>query len=75
MNVRELIDVLKRFPPEAPVRLSINWPDSVTETYEGFSATDSGGVAEINAGLDLRGQQVYVGCAFRQRTPGEAAPK
>jgi len=74
MTVQELIAVLKRFPPEAPVRISISWPDRVTETYEHFWVGESEGSPQLNAALDLKGLRVYVGCVLRQQLPRQQAP-
>jgi len=70
MNVRDLIDQLKQFPAEAEVRVGITWPDRVTETHERVFVGDYGGGPMINAALDLRGVQVFVGCTLQRRAGG-----
>ena len=67
MKVRELIDLLNRFPPDADVRLGVTWPESVTETHEAIWVGDYGGGPQINAAMDLRGVKVYVGCVAQHR--------
>lgn len=66
MRVRELIDVLRRFPPEATVRLCVSLPNRVIETHDQLWVGDYGGGPQINAALDFRGFQVYVGCGLEQ---------
>ena len=70
MNVREMIDQLKRFPADAEVRVAVTWPDRVTETHERVLVGDYGGGPMINAAMDLRGVQVFVGCSL-QRPVGD----
>ena len=72
MKVRELIDLLERFEPTAEVRLCVNWPDRVAETYERIWVGDYGGGPRINAAVDFRGVEVYVGCVLEQRMPTPA---
>ncbi|MCX7424818.1 MAG: hypothetical protein NTW96_04210 [Planctomycetia bacterium] len=72
MKVRELIDLLERFEPTAEVRLCVNWPDRVAETYERIWVGDYGGGPRINAAVDFRGVEVYVGCVLDQRMPNVA---
>lgn len=74
MKVKELIDILRRFPPDAPVRVSITWPDRVTETHENLWVGQSEGGPQINAAMDLRGLRVYVGCVLQQRLPEKTSP-
>ena len=66
MRVKKLIDVLKRFDPEAQVRLCLSLPGRVIETHEQLWVADYGGGPQINAALDFRGFQVYVGCGIGQ---------
>jgi hypothetical protein len=66
MRVRDLIDTLRRFPPEAVVRLCVSLPNRVIETHEVLWVGDYGGGPQINAMLDFRGFQVYVGCGLEQ---------
>jgi hypothetical protein len=66
MNVKKLIDVLKRFDPEAEVRLCMSLPGRVIETHERIWVADYGGGPQINAALDFRGFHVYVGCGLEQ---------
>lgn len=66
MRVRELIDLLRRFSPEAPVRLCVGLPNRVVETHDLLWVGDYGGGPQINAAPDFRGFQVYVGCGLEQ---------
>ncbi len=66
MRVRELIDVLKRFDPEAEVHLSVTSPDRVIETHEALWVGDYGSGPQINAALNFRGSCVYVGFSLGQ---------
>jgi len=66
MRVKKLIDVLKRFDPEAQVRLCLSLPGRVIETHEQVWVADYGGGPQINAALDFRGFHVYVGCGIDQ---------
>lgn len=66
MQVRQLIQLLERFPPEALVRLCISLPNRVLETHESLWVGDYGGGPQINAALDFRGFFVYVGCGLEQ---------
>ena len=75
MKVKELIDVLRRFPPEADVRLGITWPDRVAETYENVWVGDYGGGPQLNAALDFRGLRIHVGCSLQRPIPKDAASK
>lgn len=61
MNVQSLIDVLKTFPADSEVRLTVRWPDCVSESYEQLVVEDSGGGPMLRAMLDPRGMRVYVG--------------
>lgn len=67
MKVNELIGVLKRFPADAEIRLGITWPDRVTETYERLWVGDYGGGPQINAAMDFKGVNVYVGCTLQRQ--------
>jgi len=66
MRVKQLIDVLKRFDPEAEVRLCMSLPGRVIETHERIWVADYGGGPQIGAALDFRGFHVYVGCGLEQ---------
>ena len=66
MQVKQLIDVLKRFDPEADVRLSVSMPGRVIATHENIWVADYGGGPQINAALDFRQFHVYVGCGIEQ---------
>ncbi len=66
MKVKELIDLLSGFSPEADVRLGIAWPDRVAETYENVWVGDYGGGPQLNAALDFRGLRIYVGCSLQR---------
>ncbi len=67
MKVKELLDVLRKFEPEAEVRVGVSWPDRVTETHENVFVGDYGAGPLINAAMDYKGLSVYVGCALQQR--------
>ncbi len=66
MKVKQLVDVLKRFDPEAEVRLCMSLPGRVIETHERIWVADYGGGPQIGAALDFRGFHVYVGCGLEQ---------
>jgi len=66
MNVKELIERLKGFPGDALVRVGIAWPDRVTETHESLWVGDYGGGPQINAAMDFRGLNVFVGCTLQR---------
>ena len=66
MNVRQLIELLQRFDPEATVRLCVSQPNRVLETHERLWVGDYGGGPQINAALDFREFYVYVGCGLEQ---------
>ena len=66
MKVEKLIELLKRFDPEADVRLCLSLPGRVIETHENVWVADYGGGPQINAALDFRGFHVYVGCGLEQ---------
>lgn len=66
MKVSKLIELLKRFDPEADVRLCLSLPGRVIETHENVWVADYGGGPQINAALDFRGFHVYVGCGMEQ---------
>jgi hypothetical protein len=66
MKVKKLIDVLKRFDPEAEVRLCVSMPGRVIQTHERIWVADYGGGPQIGAAMDFRGFHVYVGCGLEQ---------
>ena len=66
MKAQKLIELLKRFDPEADVRLCLSLPGRVIETHEKIWVADYGGGPQINAALDFRGFHVYVGCGLEQ---------
>jgi hypothetical protein len=66
MRVQQIIELLKRFDPEAEVRLSVALPDRVSATYDNVWVADYGGGPQLIAGLDFRPFQVYVGCGLDQ---------
>ena len=66
MKAKKLIDVLKRFDPDAEVRLCVSLPGRVIETHERIWVADYGGGPQINAASDFRGFHVYVGCGLEQ---------
>ena len=66
MQVKQLIDVLKRFDPEAEVHLSLSLPGRIIATHENIWVADYGGGPQINASLDFRQFHVYVGCGIEQ---------
>ncbi len=68
MKVQELIDLLKKFSPDADVRVGVTWPDRVTEVHENVWVGDYGEGPQINAAMDLRGLHVYVGCTVQRST-------
>jgi len=45
----------------------------VAETYDRIWVGGAGGAPQINAAVDFRGVEVYVGCVLEQRIP--AAPR
>ncbi|MBN1912451.1 MAG: hypothetical protein JW818_22205 [Pirellulales bacterium] len=69
MKVRELIHALDQFDPDADVRLSMSWPEGVTETHERVRLSNYGGGPLLSAALDLRGIRMYVGCVLDAPTP------
>ena len=66
MRVQQIIELLKRFDPEAEVRLSVALPDRVLATHDNVWVADYGGGPQLIAGLDFRPFQVYVGCGLEQ---------
>jgi len=74
MKVRELIELLGNFPPEATVRVGVTWPDRVTESHETVWLGDYGDGPQINAAMDYKGLSVYVGCVL-QRQVKDAPPR
>ncbi len=66
MTVKKLIELLRRFDPDSSVRLCVSLPGRVIETHEQLWVADYGGGPQINAAIDFRGFQVYVGCGIEQ---------
>lgn len=66
MQVKQLIELLKRFDPDADVRLSLSLPGRVIATHENMWVADYGGGPQINAALDFRQFHIYVGCGIEQ---------
>jgi len=66
MQVKQLIELLKRFDPAANVRLSLSLPGRVISTHENLWVGDYGGGPQINAALDYRQFCIYVGCGIEQ---------
>jgi hypothetical protein len=66
MRVKELIELLTRFNPEAPVHLSLSLPGRVISTHENLWVADYGGGPQLNAALDFKQFHVYVGCGLDQ---------
>ncbi len=66
MKAKQLIEVLKRFDPEAEVRLCMSLPGRVIETHERIWVADYGGGPQIGAALDFRVFHVYAGCGLEQ---------
>lgn len=66
MRVKELIELLGRFPPEASVRLCLSLPGRVISTHENLWVADYGGGPQLNAAMDFQQFHVYVGCGLEQ---------
>lgn len=66
MNVKQLIQLLNRFDPQAQVHLSVSLPGRVIATHENLWVGDYGGGPQINAALDFKQFHVYVGCGIEQ---------
>lgn len=66
MRVKELIELLERFDPEAPVHLSLSLPGRVISTHENLWVADYGGGPQLNAALDFKQFHIYVGCGLEQ---------
>lgn len=66
MRVRQIIELLNRFDPEAEVRLSVTLPDRVLATHDNVGVADYGGGPQLIARLDVRPFQLYVGCGWNQ---------
>ncbi len=75
MKVRELIQLLERFDPNAEVRLSVHMPGRVIETHEQLWVGDYGGGPQITATRDFRQFSVYVGCGLEQMVRDVPDPK
>jgi hypothetical protein len=66
MRVRELIEMLQRFEPEANVRLGVALPGDFIEIFERMWVADYGGGPQINAPLNFTGFRIYAGCGLQQ---------
>jgi len=66
MLVKELVELLERFHPQAEVRLSVSLPGRVIATYERLWVADYGGGPQIHAANDFKQFSVYVGCGLEQ---------
>lgn len=66
MRVEELIELLKRFHPQAEVRLSLSLSGRVIATQENLWVADYGGGPQLMAALDFKPFRVYVGCGLEQ---------
>jgi hypothetical protein len=66
MRVKELIELLKRFDPEAPVRMCMSLPGRVISTHENLWVGDYGGGPQLTAALDFKQFHIYVGCGLEQ---------
>jgi hypothetical protein len=75
MNVRELIQLLERFDPEAQVRLCVSMPGRVIETHEQLWVGDYGGGPQITTARDFKQFYVYVGCGLDQFVGEVPEPK
>jgi len=75
MKVRELIQLLERFDPNAHVRLCVTLPDRVIETHEQIWVGDYGGGPQISTARDFKQFYVYVGCGLEQFVGDVPDPK
>lgn len=66
MRVKEMIDVLKRFDPDAPVRLSVSMPGRVIQSHEQLWVCTDGRGPIIQAALGFAPFQILVGCGIEQ---------
>jgi len=66
MRVEELIELLKRFDPEAEVHLSITLPGRVIAVHKNIWVADYGGGPQLNVAFDFKPIHVYVGCGIEQ---------
>jgi hypothetical protein len=66
MQVQELIELLRRFDPEAEVQLSVSLPGRVVATHDNVWVADYGGGPQLIATLDFRHSPLYVGCGLEQ---------
>ena len=66
MQVKRLIELLKRFDPDADVHLSVALPGRGVATHENVWVADYGGGPQLNVALDPKPFQVYVGCGMEQ---------
>jgi hypothetical protein len=64
MQVKRLIELLKQFDPDANVLLSVALPGRGVATQENVWVGDYGGGPQLNAALDPRRFQVFVGCGM-----------
>jgi hypothetical protein len=62
MKVRQLIDILGKFDLDDPVRLSFTQGGGVVELCDALRVVDLAEGPLIQAMVDLRGIQIYVGC-------------
>ncbi len=67
MKTGKWTELLKRFPPDSEVRLGVSLPGKVISIHEQIWVADYGGGPQIDAALDFRGFQIYVGCGLEQR--------
>ena len=66
MRVKELIELLRRFDPEAEVQLSVALGGRVLAAHENLWVADYGGGPQLIAALDFKPFRVYVGCGLEQ---------
>lgn len=66
MQVKDLIDILKRFDDEAEVRFCIGWPGRVVETFDQIWVGDYGCGPELIAAPQIWGSSVYAGFGLEQ---------
>jgi hypothetical protein len=66
VRVNKLIDLLKRFDPEAEVRFCIGWPGRVVETYNQILIGDYGAGPELIAVPEVWGSCIFAGYGLDQ---------